>query len=187
MFLTRRMIPIGALAALALALQPIASAKVARAPLEELIQSADLIVIGTDSAIERRGKWNIARFQVEEVLKGQAPTKIQYLASPTWTCDITSAKQGERALLLLTLPGRGRIAPPRSHRGSTVYQILFSGRGRMPIDEVDGDLQVTVWTVDVVLPADMPTSEGPEPQFDFIRRVPLTAIRQTIEQQSFKE
>jgi hypothetical protein len=159
-------------------------AKVAPARLAELIAAADVIVLGTDSTIDQGRKWDVAHFKVEEVLKGAPPTDLLYLASPTWACDIATAKPGERSLLLLSLPESGfRFgAPPRTRKGQTVYQITWSGRGRLPITQVAGEELVTVWTGDVLLPDDMPTVPGPEPEFSFIQRVPLSAIRTAVEQ-----
>jgi hypothetical protein len=151
--------------------------------LGDLVEAADVIVIGTDSAIERVGPWEVADFKVEEVLKGPALVQLRYLASPTWVCDVASAKPGERVLLLLSLPKsvrQGRHGPPMTLREEPVYEISFAGRGRMPIDEVDGDLHATVWTVDVILPSGTPMSPGPEPEYDFIRRVPLAVLRGAI-------
>src|SRR5688572_9106966 len=82
-------------------------AKVAPATLAQLIAAANVIVLGTDSTIDHGKRWDVARFKVEEVLKGTPPAELLYLASPTWTCDIATAKPGERSLLLLSLPDSG--------------------------------------------------------------------------------
>lgn len=161
-----------------------AQAKVAPTTLAELIAAADVIVLGADSTIDQGRNWDVAHFKVEEVLKGAPPAELLYLASPTWTCDIATAKAGERSLLLLSLPEPGfRFgAPPRTQKGQPVYQITWSGRGRLPITQVGGDEFLTVWTADVLLPDEMPTVPGPEPEFSFIQRVPLSAIRNAVEQ-----
>ena len=58
--------------------------------------------------------------------KGSAEQVVEFLASPTWTCDISTAIAGERVLLFLKADESGRLT------------ILHSGRGRMPLRDVDG-------------------------------------------------
>ena len=161
-----------------------AQARVAPATLAELIAAADVIVVGADSTIDQGKKWDVAHFKVDEVLKGAPPAELLYLASPTWPCDTATAKPGERSLLLLSLQNLPPPAGPplRTRKGQPVYQITWSGRGRLPITEVAGEELVTVWTVDVLLPDEMPTVPGPESEFGFIQRVRLSAIRSAVEQ-----
>src|SRR5262245_30967537 len=119
----------------------VAQARVAPAPLAELIAAADVIVLGADSTVDQGSKWDVAHFKVEEVLKGTPPTELLYLASPTWPCDSATAKPGERSLLLLSRPESDFLsgASPRTQKGQPVYQISWSGRGRLPIMEVAGE------------------------------------------------
>src|SRR5438552_15575183 len=85
------------------------------------------------------------------VLKGGPHRRtIFYLADSTWTCDISTARPGERSLIFLRrmgTPSRERIASiywpgssseerrpvPESVSNRPLYLISDSGRGRMRI------------------------------------------------------
>ena len=55
--------------------------------------------------------------------------------------------------------------------------VSWSGRGQMPVREVDNQKYVTLWVGDVVLPASIPTMSGPQREYSgFIRSAPLSAI-----------
>ena len=100
--------------------------------------------------------------------KGTNTATVEFLASPTWTCDISEAKKGETVLLFLTKSGKSRS-----------YAIAHSGRGRLPLRTVAGKSYATFWP-GVILPKDIPTIDGPEPKWDFIRSVEVTLLRDLV-------
>lgn len=68
--------------------------------------------------------------------------------------------------------------------GFPLMTVYWSGRGRMPIREVQGIEYVTIWVCDVLLPAGVATIGGPEPEYaDFIRSARLSEIVGLIKQQ----
>ena len=75
---------------------------VATVHLKELARSSPLIVVGRVEWIEFRQGLRIARVHTEQLVKGSAPGVIGVLAQPTWRCDISDAKPGERSILFLT-------------------------------------------------------------------------------------
>lgn len=110
------------------------SAKVARIEFSKLIAISELIVVATvDSVGFPIGK-RYARATVKEVWKGTNLSKVEFLASPTWTCDISEAKKGETVLLFLTQSKKSRS-----------YAIAHSGRGRMPLRTIAGKRCATFW------------------------------------------
>ena len=104
-----------------------------------------------------------AKAKVAEVWKGTPTERVEFLASRTWTCDISEAKKGETVLLFLIKSNKSRS-----------YAIAHSGRGRMPLRAVEGKSYATFW-LDVRLPKDTPTIDGPEPKWDSIRSVDVVA------------
>ena len=159
-------------------------AKVARMSYFALVATSDLILVGSDSSVETVGQWKVAHFTVEKVVKGRPPAEVQYLASPTWDCDIASAKLGERVLLFLRLPipRTAPGAPPADLRNNLVYEISFAGRGRMPVDTTEDGQDVQIPTGDIELPEDVPTSSGSDPRSTLGRRVPLSILRDLVYQ-----
>lgn len=78
-----------------------------------MIERSDLIVIGTPSNISNldmlpdqnnvpdsdRLKFKFAEIKIEKILKGKVKAEnIYYLGSPRWTCDISSAYTGKKAI-----------------------------------------------------------------------------------------
>jgi hypothetical protein len=60
---------------------------------------------------------------------------------------------------------------------SHFWQVSWSGRGKMPIRNVQGKRYVTLWTGDVRLPASIPTIGGPERKYSaFIRSAPVSPV-----------
>lgn len=148
-----------------------AFAKVAPVSFEHLVQRSDLIVIAKVESVSQPliGK-RYAKAKVTEVWKGAQTERVEFLASPTWTCDISEAKKGETVLLFLTKGGESRS-----------YAIAHSGRGRMPMRTVASKSYATFWP-DIRLPKDTPTIEGSEPQWDFIRSVEVATLRELVKQ-----
>lgn len=143
-----------------------AFAKVASISFEELVQSSDVILVATVESVSCPMIGNrYAKAKVSEVWKGAPAERVEFLASPTWTCDISKAEKGETVLLFL-----------RKGDTSESYAIMHSGRGRMPLRTVDGKSYVT-FSPDIRLPKDTPTIDGTEPQGDVIRLVELGGLR----------
>lgn len=136
-----------------------ARAQVAPVELARLIVEADCIVVGTVTRMEPR---EFAHVRVERVLKGpRSLATFAYPISPRWSCDVTSAEIGERALFFLVAPGRD---PRRQHVYLSVvgtfartpgFSVMHAGYGVLPVHPVDGLDHVVHWP-GVIMPADMP-------------------------------
>jgi hypothetical protein len=144
-------------------------AEVGATKLSDLVVNCDLIVVATVESVSSPliGK-RYAKAKVAEVWKGTKTETVEFLASPTWTCDISEAKNGETVLLFLT-----RSVKSRS------YAIAHAGRGRMPVRAVNGKTYATFWA-DVVLPEGTHTIEGPDPKWKFIRSVDVSVLRDLV-------
>jgi hypothetical protein len=97
-----------------------ATAKKGPSDLADLVAEADVIVTGTVVGIVGPDDDQVARLAVTTTLKGEARASLQFKASPSWQCDTTSAKVGDRLLLFL-----------RSHSGRLV--VVGSGTGIMSL------------------------------------------------------
>ena len=104
--------------ALAGALHPVeATAKVASAPLAEVVAGAAVIVVAKDVAVRKVGKVRVGRAAVVRVLKGDPHLKeVLYLADPTWACDAAEVKVGQRSLLSRTSSMRSTVRWERHDR-----------------------------------------------------------------------
>lgn len=151
-------------------------AKVAAVQLEELAQGSDLIVLAKVESVTKSltGKQH-ATARVWETWKGLPQETIKFAASPTWTCDISEAMEGETVVLFLVKSAR---------RGS--YTIAHSGRGRLPLRTVGGATYATFWP-EVRLPEGTPTIDGPEPEWDFIRSVEIETLRDLVGNALYEE
>jgi hypothetical protein len=115
-----------------------ARAMVAPTSLDELIERADAVVVGTVERVETVPRHNemvprydhLAHVEVQQALKGTPGQKlvvhIYHTSSP---CDITAAEPGERVMLFL---GRSGVGPVGQE-----WVILHAGRGRQVIDKDD--------------------------------------------------
>lgn len=172
--------------------------KVAPVTLDELVTMSDAIVIGeVERVVDVKSTfaswfapeeldlptWPIAELKVLQTLKGDsAITKRRFAAFKTWTCDISDAKVGERALYFLA------DMDPASELGEALVPeiedefgtreaawIAHSGRGAMPLSTVDGREYVTCWVGDVEVPERLPrivSTDG----YDFIKRLELVPL-----------
>ena len=96
----------------------------------DLVALSDYIVVAAVTKVESAGEdLRVATATVVDRWKGDPGPAIRFRASGTWTCDISSAKAGESSILFLT-----RTA------GQEALSIAHSGRGRLPIKEIDGTL-----------------------------------------------
>lgn len=144
-------------------------AKVASVQFTNLVVSCNLIVVAKVESVSFPliGK-RYAKARVTEVWKGAKKETVEFLASPTSTCDISEAKKGETVLLFLSKGGK-----------SGSYSIAHSGRGRLPLRTVAGKSYATFWP-DVIFPKGVTTIEGPEPKWDFIRSVEVTVLQDLV-------
>jgi hypothetical protein len=144
-------------------------AEVVSVQFSNLVAKCELIVVAKVESVSSPliGK-RYAKARVTEAWKGTNAATVEFLASPTWTCDISEAKKGETVLLFLTKSDKSRS-----------YAIAHSGRGRMPLRTVAGKSYATFWP-GVIFPADTPTIDGPEPKWDFIRSVEVTLLRDLV-------
>jgi len=148
-------------------------AKVAAISFDELVRGSSVIVIARIESVKPRFLKPLgdqfARATVLEVWKGPSELReVEFLASPTWMCDISGAEVGENVVLFLELESSSRH-----------YKIMHAGRGRMPFRKVDGRELATIWP-DVVLPKGTHTEPGPEPEYDFIRSVAVPVLKQLV-------
>lgn len=144
-------------------------AKVASFEFSDLIAHSELIVIAKVESVSSPvlGK-RYAKARVTEMWKGTNVVTVEFLASPTWVCDISQAKEGETVLLFLTKSDKLRS-----------YVIAYAGRGRLPLRTVAGKSYATFWP-EVILPENIPTIDGPDPKLDFIRSVKVTLLRNIV-------
>ncbi|MBI5211163.1 MAG: hypothetical protein HY927_14420 [Elusimicrobia bacterium] len=153
---------------------------VAKLPLKEMVKTSDLIVVAQVRSVTiakaspplnpleiSREEENHASARVLEVWKGNPPETVIFLASPTWTCDISDAVLGEKAVLFL------------KSRGPQLFQIELAGRGRMPLRIVDGVCYATIWH-NVIIPSNVPMIDGPDPHFKFIRSIKLNYLKRMV-------
>ncbi len=142
-------------------------ASVAHIELAELVEASDLVGVGEVTGVRRTllGR-RIARLQVVENWKGAA-TEVEFVASPSWICDITTASVGDTLVFFLAR-GRGRR-----------YEVLHAGRGLMPVRETTAGPVADFWP-DAQLPDDVATLDGPDIEVDFIRSVALDALRSLV-------
>ena len=189
-------------AAISSYVSPIATppAEVANIRLDDLVRFSDVIVLGEVEKVERIARDHvvtktgagtgdhlpdvvpIALIHVSRVVKGPAGLEtVQYVAAPTWTCDITTAVLGETALLFLGDSSHDELLGEKLRRDvraalptGDLMDLMWSGRGRMPLAEG----RVTYWD-DVVMPKDCPFVESPERE-SFIHSVSVDWLSERI-------
>jgi hypothetical protein len=146
-----------------LAVSPLAArGKAGPMDLDEMYWAADLVVIGRTTQVTGDAGWSVATLEIERVIKGSPASRtVRYLASPTWTCDVSDAAPGERVLIFL---GRvnlhdaeqhartvERRIPPIGTKRDPVYWIVHSGRGQLPIERRAGKERIRIHP-EVILP-----------------------------------
>lgn len=116
--------------------------------LEALAKNAQIIVVAQieEVAVEqpenrtngiREIAWErrVATARVLDIWKGTAGEKIQFRASKSWTCDVSTAIVGETVILFL-------VDDPKD----SVMAIAYSGIGRLPIENHDGNSRVLLYS-----------------------------------------
>ena len=141
--------------------------------IQDLVQKSEVIVVArviaaTPPPVDDYAV-RTARATILAVWKGPATLKqVEFVASPTWTCDIADAKIGETAILFL-----GRDEEQKA------FVIMHAGRGRMPIDESGSERLAAIWP-DVLLPRGTRTQSGPEPEYTFIRSISVAQLEKIV-------
>jgi len=131
----------------------------------------------------------IAEVEVQRRFEGDAANdRLYYYAQSTWLCDVSTAIEGETVLLFL---GPARSAPTDKPAYAARLQavlgthplrmISHSGYGRLPARTVDGKPYWTLNSDKVGLPDSVPTIEGPEARYSFIRSTPSEPLLAEIE------
>lgn len=197
-----------ALLPIALSFSGSSAPKVAELPLKDLTRFADAIFVGRVEEVlmvvqpDHRSEYDsadplpycslipIAKVSVQRPLKGvKRGEVVHYLAMSTWICDTTTADTGETALFFLDrsdwadqLTATFRSNLKRRTGEPTTHLLGHAGRGRMPLRIVDGEEYVTFRT-DIVLPEELVTIDGPEPEkASFIRSIRLASLVERLQQ-----
>ncbi len=144
-------------------------AKVAAIEFSSLVANCELIVVAKVESVSGPpdGK-RYAKAKVTEVWKGTNSSTIEFLASPTWTCDISTAEKDETVLLFLN---QGET--------SQSYEIEHSGHGRLLLRTVAGKSYVA-FSPEVILPKGIKTANGPEPKWDSFKSVEVGTVRALV-------
>ncbi len=149
-----------------------ASARIAPSSLEDLITQSDEIVIARVTELLPTTSSDrdlvYASATVEKTLKGSLRDSFLFRASPAGICDSSGAVKDETALFFL---GRG---------DDGTFYIKGSGRGRLPVQEIDGKFYVTFSNMEVPVPDSLRTLPGPEPKMSFIISVELKDMETMI-------
>jgi hypothetical protein len=137
-------------AAMALLGRP-AFAHVGEIKLSDLINESQVIAIVKVEAVSKIAGVAVARGQVVTGFVGAATgDRVAFVAEPTWTCDASNAYQHEVVLVFLQAmpdelhwmfkgkPARLKAAIARAWKGTPAYVIAHAGRGRMPLETVQG-------------------------------------------------
>ena len=118
--------------------------------LEALTKNAKVIVVArveevvteqpenpTNASGIREITWEkrVATAKVLDVWKGTAGEKVQFRASKSWTCDVSTAIAGETVILFL-------VDDPKD----SVMAIAYSGIGRLPIENNNGNSTVLLYS-----------------------------------------
>ena len=148
-----------------------AQARLAAFHFEAMVSNSYMIVVAkVDSITPDSDAPTNAIVRVLETWKGPEHETITLSTAPTWTCDISNAKKGETILLFVWCNQR-----------SGALSINYSGRGRMPIDEINGRKYAIFWP-EVWLPKRIRVTEGPQPEFDFIQRADLEDLKKLVDE-----
>ena len=119
------------------------SAEVGPMSLAEMIKYSDCIVVGkiVRTKINRK---NIAEIAVSQNLKGDSSLRrVRFSSAPLWACDVSAAVENEQGLFFLQKDPFGdpalRALPPGEHDGVPLFFLAHSGRGRIIIQNLDGE------------------------------------------------
>jgi len=153
---------------LVLCFQNDARGRVASISFDSLVDKADILVVAKVLRVSGVDGHQVAYARVVELWKGKVEAQeIRFLAEGTWTCDTSSATEGEEALLFLVKPDAVSALPfPGRQKLVTftddhdVFFIAHSGRGRLPIFKSQGQKWVSEPSDIMDLPEGMKTLES---------------------------
>lgn len=145
-----------------------AQARVMEMLFDDLIEDADLIVIGKVESLKYISDVKIAKFKVSQTLKGNSTDEIYFVAEKTWTCDVSYARIGEQALIFfdkyedlsnfkidfLDKPNF-KISFENSTGRGELYRIYGSGYGRHPIKKIKDRDYISVPTYQIKIPKNL--------------------------------
>ena len=153
-----------------------AEAKVKALKLQEVVKDADFIGIVevTSIMMAQKGR-RVATAKVVALWKGNVTETVQFLAEPTWECDVSDAKAGER-IVLFASKGSGN---------KSVSEIAHSGRGRMPITD-KGEKTVCLCSYDIILPKGSRGPESPNIGESATTLVTVEELKRLVEQSKKK-
>jgi hypothetical protein len=168
--------------------------------LAEMVRFSDVIVVATVESVSEEavkggvevkhwrpgGPARLGTARVERWFKGK-PTdgRLVFLNQSTWTCDITGADVGERALFFFRelkedTVQAGIVRYFQKFGERPLLRVVHAGRGQMGLRVVGGEELATCWTGDVILPDGAPRRAGPEPEYSFIESIPLDWLSREI-------
>lgn len=135
---------------------------------EMLTRTASLIVVAQVENVTEKGGISVATARVIDVWKGRSEETVQFRASKSWTCDVSKAIPGETVVLFLA-----------SDAQTGVTAIVYSGIGRLPVNNVEGNQTVTVYGS---LFTEAMKQEAGVPQETFSGDVSLAMLRKHVQQ-----
>ena len=135
---------------------------------EMLTRTASLIVVAQVENVTENGDVSIATARVIDVWKGRSAGSIQFRASKSWTCDVSTAIPGETVVLFLA--GDDQTA---------VTAIAYSGVGRLPINTTESIQTVMLFGS---LFTKALKQEAGVPQDSFSGHVTLAMLKRHVQQ-----
>lgn len=106
----------------------------------------------------------VATARVLEVWKGTAGDRVQFRASKSWTCDVSTAVVGETVILFLT-----------NAENPTLMSISYSGIGRLPVENDSVLLYSSLLTKEIRRLLRLPEET-------FRHRVPVGTLKELVQQ-----
>ena len=134
-----------------------AQAKVGPVPIEHMIKSSDLIVVGKVSKTHDVGGVEFANVEILQTLKSNPHTTLTYSAERTWPCDMSDAVETETALFFFKTYEIGPSFRRNSEQAvlfkesvakifniDDLFRLAYDGRGRMPITLSGGERNLSI-------------------------------------------
>lgn len=134
--------------------------------LEALTRSASLIVVAQVENVTKKGDVSVATARVIDVWKGQSTEIVQFRASKSWVCDISTAIPGEIVVLFLADVGQ-----------TDVKAIAYSGIGRLPVNDAEGRQTVELYSS--LFTKALKQEAGVRPE-TFKANVPLAMLKKQV-------
>lgn len=142
------------------------------AQIEEVVGEQPENPTNTSGIREIKGERRIATARVLEIWKGTAGEKVQFRASKSWTCDVSTAVVGETVILFL-------VDDPKD----SMMAIAYSGIGRLPIENNNGNSTVLLYSS--LLSKEIKKLIG-VPEDTFRSYVDVAEFKQQVQQIMFK-